>query len=130
MKTVGHRPLSLSELDSGPGWGWWVPWISVSWISELSIVVLGVECSSGGLSNSDELINVLLVSEVLVEVILEVLDHVHVLLDEVISSDLLEWESVIIKFPGVDLWVWIFSLLLKFGIDGHSGVVMSLLEIS
>ena len=128
MKTVGHRPLSLSELDSGPGWGWWVPWISVSWISELSIVVLGVECSSGGLSNSDELINVLLVSEVLVEVILEVLDHVHVLLDEVISSYFLEWEGLIIELIGGNSNLWVFALSLEGTVDFHGVLVVDLIE--
>ena len=76
-------------------------------------MVLGVNGSSGGETHGDELINVLRVGEVFVKVILEVLDHVHVLLHEIVSSNLLEWESVVIKFPGVDLWVWVFALLLK-----------------
>ena len=125
---VGHRPASLSELDSGPGWVWCVPWINISWISELSIVVLGIKGSSGGLSNSDELINVLLVSEVLVKVILEVLDHVHVLLDEVISSYFLEWEGLIIELIGGDSNLWVFALLLEGTVDFHGVLVVDLVE--
>ena len=53
-------------------------------------------------TNNDELIDGLLVMEVLVEIILEVLYLIHVLLDKVISSDLLEWEGFVIKLPGVD----------------------------
>ena len=105
-------------------------WVEFGWICELIVVIFHVQSSLGGLTNLDELINVLLVGEVLVKVILEVLDHVHVLLDEIISSDLLEWESVIVELPGLDLWVWIFALLLKLSIDGHGGVVMSLIEAS
>ena len=77
-------------------------WIESGWVREFSVVVLGVKSRLGSKSNNDELINVLLVGEVLVKVILEMLDGIHMLLDEVISSDLLEWESFVIKLPGVD----------------------------
>ena len=56
-------------------------------------MVLGIKGSSGSESDGDELINVLWVGEVLVKVILEELDHVHVLLNAIISSDVLEWEG-------------------------------------
>ena len=128
MKTVGHRPRSLSELDSGPGWVWRIPWVSVSWISELTIVILSVKSGSGSLSNSDELINVLLVSEVFVEVILEVLDHVHVLLDEVISSYFLEWEGLIVELIGGNSNLWVFALLLEGTVDFHGVLVVDLIE--
>ena len=107
-----------------------ISWVEVGWILELTIVVLGVEGSSGVVSNDNEVVNSLSVCDVLVEVVLEMLNHVHVLLDEVVSSNLLEWESVIVELPGVDLWVWVFSLLLKFIVDGHGSGVMSLLEAS
>ena len=121
-------PLSLSELDGGPGWISWVPWINVSWISELSIVVLGINGSSSGGSDSDELINVLLVGEVFVEVILEVLDHVHVLLDEVVSSYFLEWEGLIIELISGNSNLWVFSLLLEGTVDFHGVLVVDLIE--
>ena len=107
-----------------------ISWVEEGWIFELTIVVFGVESGSSVIGNNNEVVDSLSVGDVLVEVILEVLKHVHVLLDEVISSDLLEWESVVIKFPGVDLWVWILALLLKFSVDGHGSVVMLLLERS
>ena len=107
-----------------------ISWVEVGWVLELTVVVLGVEGVSSVVGNDDEVVNGLSVGDVLVEVVLEVLNHVHVLLDEVVSSDLLEWESVIVELPGLDLWVWIFALLLKLSIDGHGGVVMSLIEAS
>jgi hypothetical protein len=93
-------------------------------------VVLGVNGSLGGESNGDELINVLAVGEVLVEVILEVLNHVHVLLDEIVSSDLLEWESMIIKLVGGNSSSWVLSLLLEGTVDLHGVLVVDLLESS
>lgn len=129
MKTVAGRvPLSRSELDGGPGWVSWVPWINVSWISELSVVVLSVDGSSGSETNSDEMINVLLVGEVFVEVILEVLDHVHVLLDEVVSSNLLEWEGLVVELIGGDGNLWVLALLLEGTVDLHGVLVVDLLE--
>ena len=107
-----------------------ISWVEKSWVFELSVVVLGVDGELGVFSNDDEVVDGLSVGDVLVEVVLEVLKHVHVLLDEIVSSDLLEWESVVIKLPGVNLWVWILTLLLKLVVDGDGGVVMLLLEIS
>ena len=93
--------LIFSDLNVRPG-SWVISsWIKEGWISELGVVVLSVQSSLGGLTNLDELITSLLVGKVLVKVILEVLDHIHMLLDEVISSDLLEWESVIIELPSL-----------------------------
>jgi hypothetical protein len=37
---------------------------------------------------------------------LEVLKHIHVVNDGVVSSNSWERESIIVKFPGVDLWDW------------------------
>ena len=48
-------------------------WVEVGWVTEFTIVVLLVEDILGGLGDSDEVINVELVGEVLVKVILEVL---------------------------------------------------------
>lgn len=62
-------------------------WVGVGWISEFSVVVLSIESALNGLSNSDEVGNVLLVGDVGVEVILEVLKHVHVLLNLIVSSN-------------------------------------------
>ena len=107
-----------------------VSWVVIGWVREFSVVVLGVQSGFGVLGNDDEVVDGLSIGNVLVEVILEVLKHVHVLLDEVVSSDLLEWEGSVIKLPSVNLWVWILTLLLELTVDGHGGVAMLLLEIS
>jgi len=131
MKTVsGLLPVSRSELDGGPGWVSWVPWINISWVSELSIVVLGINGGSGGKTDSDELINVLLVGEVLIEVILEMLDHVHVLLDEIVSSYFLEWEGLVVELIGGNSNLWVFALLLEGTVDLHGVLIVDLLESS
>ena len=91
-------------------------------------MVLGVNGGSGGETDSDELINVLLVGEVLVQVILEVLDHVHVLLHEVVSSNLLEWEGLVIELISGNGKLWVFALLLEGSVDLHGVLVVDLLE--
>ena len=93
-------------------------------------MVLRVESGDGGLGDNKELINVLSVSEVLVKVILEVLNKVHVLLDEVVSSNSLESEGLIEELVGVDSHLWVFTGLLELSIDGHSVGVVSLIESS
>ena len=105
-------------------------WVEGGWVGELTVVVLGVEGSDGGLSNNDELINVLLVSQVLVEVVLEMLEEVHVLLNEVVSSDSLESEGLVEELEGLNSHLWVFALGLHLSVDGHGVVVMSLVEVS
>ena len=61
-------------------------WIVQSWVREFTIVILFSQLLLSSFSNYDELISVLLVREIFIEVILKVLNHVHVLLHEVISS--------------------------------------------
>jgi len=91
-------------------------------------VVFGVESSNGGLGDNDELVNILSVSEVLVEVILEVLNKVHVLLDEVVSSNSLESEGLVEELISVDSNLWVFASFLELAIDGHGIVVVGLIE--
>ena len=59
-----------------------------------------------GVGNSEEVLHMDGVADVSVKVVLEVLEHVHVLADEVISSDSWEGESLVIKTPGVNLEFW------------------------
>ena len=114
----------ISDVSSGPcNWMFFL-WVEVCWIRELTIVILVVECFLGSLANLDEVGNVLSVGEVLVEVILEVLDEIHMLLNEIISSNSWEREGIIIELPGVDENSWVLSLLLKLSIDLHGIVVM------
>ena len=74
----------------------------VSWIIEFTIMILSIEILSDGVSDSDEVGHVLRVADISVKVVLEVLEHVHVLLDELVSSDSWEGEGFVEKFPGVD----------------------------
>ena len=119
-----------SELDSVPG-GWVLGiWVEVGWVGELTVVVLGVESSDGGLTNNVELINVLLVGEVLVKVVLQVLEQVHVLLDEVVSSDSLEGECLVEELVRLYSHLWVFALSLHLSVDVHGVGVVLLVEVS
>ena len=105
-------------------------WVKGGWVGELTIMVLGVDGGLSGLGNEDELINVLLVGEVLVKVVLEVLNQGHVLLDEIVSSNSLEGESLIVELISIDSNLWVFTLSLHFGVDFHGVVVVLLVEVS
>ena len=91
-----------------------------SWVLELTILVLGSQCSLGFLCNLDETSSILLILEVLVKVVLKVLDHVHLFLDECILSDSWERKRLIIEFPSsytnsiVFIWVDFFQLVSNF----------------
>ena len=105
-------------------------WVEGGWVRELTVVILRVEGGDGGLSNNDELINVLLVGHVLVEVVLEMLEEVHVLLNEVVSSDSLEGEGAVEELVGLYSHLWVFALGFHLSVDGHGVVVVSLIEVS
>lgn len=105
-------------------------WVEVGWVRELSVVVFFVECSSGVVCNTKEVIKVQSVGEVFVEVILEVLEKVHVLLDKIVSTDSWEREGLVIKLPGVDGYLWIFTLLFQFFVDLHGFLVVLWIEFS
>jgi|TARA_B110000305_G_C19363146_1_gene600496 hypothetical protein len=88
-----------------------------SWVIELTIVVLGVEVGSDGVGDSNEVVEEDAVAEVGVKVILEMLEHVHVLLNVSVSSNSWEGESAVIELPGVDLEFWGKTLLLLHGLE-------------
>ena len=120
-----------SELDIRPGGFVFLLWVESSWIREFTIVVLSVECGLSIFADLDVVGNELSVGHVLVEVILEMLDKVHVLLNEVVSSNSWEGESGIIELPGVDGKLWGDSeLLLKLVIDLHGVIVVLSVEAS
>ena len=124
------RHITRSHLHVGPG-GWVVGlWVVGGWVRELTIVVLVVEGALGSLGDSDEVIKVESVGEVLVEVVLEVLNEVHMLLDEVVSSHSWEGEGGVIELPGVDGHLWVLALLLKLSIDLHGLLVVLIIEVS
>ena len=115
---------SYSDISGGPGNWMLLFWVIVSWIRELTVVVFLIQSFLSGLADLEEVGKVLSVGEVLVEVILEVLDEVHVLLDEIVSSDSWERESGIIKLPGVDENSWVFAHLGELTIDLHGVIVV------
>ena len=104
-------------------------WVEFLWILEFSVVIFLVKSSLSGFSNLDEVGDVLTVGEVGVKVVLEMLDEVHVFLDEIVSSDSWEGEGTVIKFPGVDGNSWLGATLLEEGVvDLHGVVVVSHIE--
>ena len=78
-------------------------WITEGWIVEFTIVVFGVEVLLNLFGSSKEVFHISIVGYVEVEVILEVFKHVHVVVDEVVSSNSWERESLVIKIPGMNL---------------------------
>jgi len=84
-------------------------WVEVGWIIEFTVVVLLVKGILSGLGNSHEVIKSELVGEVFIKVVLEVLNQVHMFLDEVISSNSWERESLVIELPGVDGNLWVLA---------------------
>jgi hypothetical protein len=106
-------------------------WVEFLWILEFTVVVFLVQSYLGGLGNLDEVGNVLGVGEVRVKVILEMLNKVHVFLDEIVSSNSWESEGTIIKFPGVNGNSWFASSLFEESfVDVHGVVVVNHIETS
>jgi hypothetical protein len=87
-------------------------WVVASGVIELTIVVLSSQVSSHSVGNSEEVGHVLAVGQVLVKVVLEVFEHVHVLTNESVSSNSWEGERLVIELPGVDIHVWLLTSLL------------------
>ena len=71
---------------------------------KLTVVVLGSEVGKNGSSNTGEVPHVDFVGLVRVKVVLEVLEHVHVVLDEVVPAHSDEGEGFVHQFPSVNLW--------------------------
>ena len=103
-----------------------ISWVEESWVSELTVVVFGVELANDDSSLLDEVINVHLVREVGVKVVLEVLNHVHTGLDALVSSNSWERETLVEELPGVDSWGLLTELLGNL----HSVLVVLLIEMS
>lgn len=95
LKYLGNA-LRSSQL--GPGlWSLrFFPRVMGSGIVEFTIMVLFVEVPSNGVCDSKEVLHVDGVADVGVQVVLEVLKHVHVLVDEVVSSDSWEGEGAVV----------------------------------
>ena len=85
------------------GWNGVLNWVKVSWVGELTIVVLIVQVSNRSFGSTDEIVDVLQIGDVRVEVVLEMLEHIQVLLHMLESSDSWPREGFVEKFPGLDL---------------------------
>ena len=123
--------IDLSQDNVGPGNWMGSDWVEFLWILEFTVVILSVKSFLSGLGDLDEVGDVLGVGEVGVKVILEMLDEVHVLLDEIVSSDSWEGEGTIIKFPGVNGNSWFASSFFEeCVVDVHGVVVVNHIETS
>merc|ERR1712046_56857 len=79
-------------------------WIIVSWIVEFAIMIFGVEFRDDSLGGVNESVEMDAVMDVGVEVVLPVLDFIHVSLNDFISSNSWERESFVEELPGVNWW--------------------------
>jgi hypothetical protein len=119
-----------SEFDVGPGGFVLLLWVESSWIAELTIVVLSVEGGLSILADLDEVGDELSIGHVLVKVVLEMLNEVHVLLNKVVSSNSWEGESGVIELPGVDEKFWVLSEFLELAVDFHGVIIVLSVEFS
>ena len=119
-----------SKFDIAPG-DWMVSgWIKVSWVWEFTVVIFGVHFSLCGFANLNEVLESLEVGEVLVQVILHMLDKVHMVLDEVVSSNSWESKGVVIKLPGMNIDSWVLSFFVKLSVDLNGIIVMLSIKVS
>merc|ERR1711934_571523 len=77
--------------------------VVASGVSELTVGVLAVDVAADEVGDTEEVGQVLRVGDVGVEVVLEVLEHVHVLLDEGVAADAGEGEGLVVELPGLDV---------------------------
>jgi hypothetical protein len=82
-------------------------------------VIFSIKVLDDGVGDFEEVGHVNGVANIGVKVILEVLEHVHIFLNVLVSSNSWEGESFIVKFPGVDLEFWCNTTL---GLDGSGNV--------
>ena len=122
--------MEFSLFDVGPGDRVFFFWVEFSWVSEITVVVFGVQFCLGCFGSLDEVLEILSVGEVRVKIVLEMLDKVHMVLNEVVSSNSIEGKSVIIELPGVNANSWFLTLFGKLCIDGFGIVIILNIELS
>ena len=105
-------------------------WIKVGWVSKFSVVIFGVQGSLSCFSDLNKVLVCLLVGEILVQVVLKMLNKIHMVLDEVVSSDSWEGECIIVQLPGVNINSWMLSLSKELIVDLKGLVVMLSFEFS
>ena len=81
-----------------------------------------VKVSLNLMGGSQEVIEVNGVGAVEVNVVLEMLEHVHVIVGESVSSNSWEGESFVVKFPGVDFESWSGGSVFTHGFGDVLGV--------
>lgn len=86
-------------------------------VRELTIVVLLVETALDVLGDTEEVLEEQRVGVVHVEVVLEVLEHVHVFLDELVASNSGEGESLVIELPGVHVHLSLITVLAELSLN-------------
>ena len=80
--------------------------------------------------NTEEVVEEEVVGVVGVEVVLEVLEHVHVLLDVFVASDSWEGEGLVVELPGLNVDLAILTSLSELGLDVLGIFPMSFVESS
>ena len=93
-------------------------------------MVLSVDSVFGSFAHLDKVIDMLLVCEVFIHVVFKMLDDVHLLLHEIVSSHSVPFEGFIVELPSVSLQMRVESLGLQFFVDGHCSIVMLFIEVS
>ena len=80
--------------------------------------------------NTEEVVEEEVVGVVGVEVVLEMLEHVHVLLDVFVASDSWEGEGLVVELPGLNVDLAILTSLSELGLDVLGIFPMSFVESS
>ena len=70
--------------------------VEVGWVWKLALVIFGIESLAGIIGDLEEIGQMLLVGEILIQIIFKMLNHVHVLLNEIVIPDPGEWKCFII----------------------------------
>ena len=120
---------SCSEGNVVPADGVLLEGVEVDGISELTILILGIESSLGVLADLDEVLHMEVVREVHVEVVLSMLNLVKPFLNESVSPDSGEGEGLVVKLPGVNSNVRVKTLMSShFVVDEHGSIVVLSVE--
>jgi len=93
-------------------------------------MIFGIEIILSTVCNLQEVLEHELVAEVLVKVILEMLEQVHVLLNKFISSNSWEGECLVVEFPCMNANLGVETLILELTINLHCFLVMLSIEVS
>jgi hypothetical protein len=122
LTSIKTNALISSQLRPGLLFKGLLLWVVLAGIVKFTVVVFVSKVLSDGVGDSQEVLHVNRVGDVGVPVVLEVLKHVHVLVDEVISSHSWEGEGPVVELPCVNLKFWGGTSLLVNGIGNVNNV--------